>query len=67
MIFREWLRSTKLPDTAQYHLPQALSEKSMNKLMRRSDGEQILVDAIEEINHGSIETIEALVERRLRK
>jgi hypothetical protein len=35
--------------------------------MHLPDGEQILVDVIEEINHGSIETIEALVKQRLRK
>ena len=67
MTFGEWLKSTELPNTAQYHLPQSLSEKSMYKLMQRPDGEQILADAIEEINNGSIETIEALVKQKLRK
>ena len=67
MTFEEWLKDTGLSSSAQHHLPQSLSEKSMRGLMCRPDGEQILVDAIEEINHGSIKTIEKLVERRLRK
>lgn len=67
MTFGEWLNSTKLPNTAQIHLPQALSKQSMNELMQRDDGEQILLDAINEINNGSVETIEKLVEQRLGK
>ena len=57
MIFREWLKSTKLPNTAQIHLSDTLSGKLINQLMSQSDGEQILLDAIDEINNGSRKSV----------
>lgn len=56
------------PNTAAIELPGILSEATKEKLMKIPVDKvsHILVDSIEEINCGSIEPIEKLVNKRLR-
>lgn len=66
MLFEEWIKTTSLPSTAKDQLPEALSQKNKKKLLERTDGEAIIASAIDEINCGSVETIDALVRKRLK-
>ena len=56
-----------LPDMAIRQLPSALSIDTKKKLMEKSAEEtaKMLRNAIEEINHGSVESIESLVRKQL--
>lgn len=63
--FEAWIETTSLPSTAKMQLPEALSPKS-KKLLERTDAEEIISAAIDEINRGSVETIDALVRKRLK-
>lgn len=64
--FEAWIETTSLPSTAKMQLPEALSPKSKKKLLERTDAEEIISAAIDEINRGSVETIDALVRKRLK-
>ena len=63
--FEEFLRGTSLPNMAKILLPASLSEKTIKELLEQNDTEQILKDVIEEINKGSVQSIEVLVKKRL--
>lgn len=71
MTFEEyWTEVEKLkvlPATAIQQLPSSLSENTKKKLMKRLPDEtvRLITTAIEEINRGSIESIDSLVRRRL--
>lgn len=54
-----------LPSTAKKKLPEALSEKTKNALLRRIDAEKLIIDAIDKINHGSIESMETILRKIL--
>ena len=58
-----------LPNMAKILLPPALSEQTKRKILRKKKSPeemaQIFVSAIDEINHGSIETVDTLVRRSL--
>lgn len=55
-----------LPDMAIKHIPSALSDKTKKKLMKVGAHEtvRILIDAIEQINHGSIESVDEILKTR---
>ena len=65
MNFKELLAITRLPSMAKAQLPNVISEKTQKKLLKRSDAEEIIISAIEDINHGSIETVENLVLKKM--
>ena len=65
MTFEEYLKKMNLPNTAKVQLPGVLSEEVKRKLMKITDAEGILKSAIDEINHGSIDSVDALVRKKL--
>lgn len=65
MTFEEWISTTSLPSMAKDQLPNALSEVSKRKLLKRTDAEDIIQFAIDEINRGSVKTVDAIVAERL--
>lgn len=56
-----------LPNEALRLVPDTLSPKTKNRLSRKKTEEvaEIIQWAINQINHGSIETLDALVKQRL--
>lgn len=71
MSFEElWLRVKErrvLPDTAIVQVPGTLSEATKKKLARKTseEVEKIVLAAIEEVNHGSVEPLDILIKKRL--
>ena len=64
MDFEElWRQVEGFPDTAMQFIPNALSEDTKKKLERYSPEEisEIVRSAVDEINGGSIETLDRLV------
>ena len=65
MTFDElWARVEGLPDTAKMQVPEVLAA-TKKKLMKYSPAEieKIVAEAIREVDHGSIETLDNLVRR----
>lgn len=56
-----------LPNTAIQQLPNSLSENTKRKLMkiRPEESVKILIATIEQINRGSVESIDTLVRKQL--
>ena len=71
MTFEEyWAEVEKLkvlPNTAIKQIPSSLSENTKKKLMKKRPEETagIMRAAIDEINHGSVESIDSLVRKQL--
>lgn len=71
MTFKEYWLHVKnegiLPREAIKHLPGALSDSLKRKLMQKKPQEvaRIIQESIDEINNGSIETVESLIKRKL--
>lgn len=68
MTFEELWRQVKgLPDTAKLQVPGVLSQDTKRKLGKRSPAEikEIVEQAINEVNHGSITPLDELIKRRL--
>ena len=68
MSFDElWTQVKGLPDTAIMQIPLVLTASTKKKLERKTpeEIEQIVSAAIEEINHGSITSLDELINRRL--
>lgn len=68
MTFDEiWIQVQGLPETAKLHIPEILSEDTKGRLSekRPSEAAVIVAEAIEEINHGSVERLDELIQRRL--
>lgn len=71
MTFEEyWAEVEKLkalPNTAIKQLPSSLSTETKRKLMEKQPEEtvELLSKAIDEVNRGSVESIESLVRKRL--
>ena len=71
MTFEElWVEIEKLhilPNAAISQVPHVLSNETKKRLSRKAPEEacQILCEAIEQINHGSIETVDALTRKKL--
>ena len=62
-----WTQVKGLPDTAMVQVPLVLTASTKKKLERNTpeEIEQIVSAAIEEINHGSITSLDVLINRRL--
>lgn len=60
-------KENKLPDTAIMQIPDVLSNDTKQWLMRLSPIQtaEIITAAVDEINKGSIETLDALVNKKL--
>lgn len=54
MTFEEWQKSTKLPSTATTQLLASLSDMVKRKFLKRSNSEAMLVETIEDVNHGGV-------------
>ena len=56
-----------LPEMARLLLPSTLSEGTKNMVLKLSPEEfgRLLASAIDQINHGSVETVDALVRKAL--
>ena len=65
MTFEERLKETKLPEMAILLLPSTLSEDIKRKLAQRNDLEDIVRSVIQQIDNGSISTIEELIKQRM--
>lgn len=68
MTFDElWKQVKGLPDTAMAQVPIVLSEDTKKKLCKKTPVEiaEIVLSAVDQINHGSIESVDELVRRKL--
>ena len=68
MTFDEvWKQVKGLSDVIMVQVPSVLSESTKKRLCKRRPEEiKVIVDqAIEEVNHGSIEPLDTLIKRRL--
>ena len=71
MTFEEYwaavAKTKALPEMAIQQLPGSLSLETKKRLMKRSPDEagELIKAAIEEVNRGSVESIDNLVRRRL--
>lgn len=67
-LLDEACESAHLPDLARIQLPSALSEKTKKMAIKISSDELgfILATVIDEINRGSVETVDSLVRKKLR-
>lgn len=71
MTFEELLdeacKSANLPNMARILLPSTLSANTKKDAMKLNPEEfgALLADAIDQIDHGSVESVDALVRRRL--
>lgn len=63
--FEVFLEKTALPSTAKEQLPKVISKHTQRGLLNRADAEEIITAEIDEIDHGSVETIEVLVSKRI--
>lgn len=70
MDFNEWMnevwRYTSLPSTAKDQLPKSLSKGTKKLLMRMEskDAARIIEEAVEEINNGSVKSIDILIKEK---
>ena len=65
LAFKKFLTFTSLPNTAKEQLPDVLSNSIQTELLKRLNAEEIIFSAIDEINRGSVETMEEIIARRL--
>ena len=68
MTFDElWKQVKGIPDTAMIQVPAVLSSTTKKRLCKKSPEEvgRIISAAIDEINRGSVESVDALVRKRL--
>ncbi len=68
MTFDElWAQVKGLPNTAMAQVPGTLSEATKKKLakMTPTEIEKIVVEAIDEVNHGSVKPLDELIKKRL--
>ena len=71
MTFDElWVEVEKLhilPEAAIEQVPQILSNETKKRLSRKTpeEGRRILKEAIDEINRGSVETVDTLTQKKL--
>ena len=65
--FEERIKKSDLPEMAIRLLPMTLTEKLQKRLIREEHMEEIIEDAIIEVNRGSVERLETLILRRLQK
>ena len=67
MTFEKFLRSTSLPTTAKEQLSKVLSLRMQAKLLNRLDAEEVIASAIEDVDQGSVETLETLIREKLKE
>lgn len=62
-----WRQVQGLPEEAKRRVPETLKEDTKKKLSRLkpSEIEQIVTEAIDEVNHGSIAPLDELIKKRL--
>ena len=68
MTFEDaWRQVEGLPDTAMVQVPGVLSQDTKRKLARKTPAEikEIVEQAIEEVNHGSVAPLDELIKKRL--
>ena len=68
MTFEEIWRAVKgLPDTAMIQVPVALSSETKKRLVEHTPEEvaKLVIEAIDEINHGSIAPLDTLIKQKL--
>jgi len=68
MTFEElWKQVSGLPDTAKMQVPRVLSDPTKKKLCKHSPEEvsRMVLDAIEEVNNGSVEPLDELIRERI--
>ena len=68
MTFDElWTQVKGLPDMAKLQVPDVLTVSTKRKLEQKTpeDIEKIVSAAIDEVNHGSVITLDELIRRRL--
>lgn len=72
MTFEElWKRVSELkalPDTAIYQIPSTLTVRTKKKLANKSPEEavEIIIDAISEIDRGSVKTVNDLINEKMK-
>lgn len=72
MKFEEfWTKVSELkvlPDTAIHQIPSILSQQAKMKLCKKTPEEaaEIINAAIDEINRGSVETVDALIQKKMK-
>ena len=66
-LWRQVAKLKTLPSEALRYVPDALSVKTKKRLCRKNPEEvaEIVQWAIDQINHGSVETLDALVNQKL--
>ena len=68
MTFDElWAQVDALPEMAKRQIPGVLSESTKKRLSKHSpeDVSNIVAQAIYEVDHGSVETLDTLIKKRL--
>ena len=68
MSFEElWEEVKGIPNTAKLQIPEVLKEETKRKLslMKPERIASIIMECIEEVNHGSVEKVDALVNKKL--
>ena len=68
-LWEEVIALKVLPEAAHYDLPSALSNDTKRRMCAKTPEEavEIFADVISEINQGSVETIDNLVNKRLQQ
>ena len=68
MTFDElWKEISDLPEMAKIQIPGVLRESTKKKLARKKPEEvrQIVVAAIDEVNHGSVEPLDRIIRKKI--
>ncbi len=68
MTFEElWKQVEGLPEMAKIQVPRVLSESTKKKLAKKTPEEisRIVLAAIEEVNNGSVEPLDRLINKRI--
>lgn len=68
MAFDEvWAEVQSLPDTAKLQMPGTLRDDTKKRLARKTPEEisEIVLQAVAEVDHGSIEPLDTLIRKRL--
>lgn len=66
-LFDKACASAHLPEMARIQLPNSISEKTKRKMLKLTPEKLggLLTNAIDEVNHGSIEPIDALISKEI--
>ena len=66
-LWEEVRKTDLLPNMAIQQLPESISDSTKKRLCRYSSYEvaELLVAVIDEINHGSVETVDAILRKKI--